>query len=406
MKVYIFILLILIFSDYSLSTNFVEEDGVIVLTDQNFEEALNTYNPLLVDFYASYCKHCLELTPRFANAAKTLRNEEKPVYLAKVEISKNPKLKERFNIEGIPDIRFFRQGETPLEFSGEKDEKGIVDYIKRKMGPPSITVTTSQEILNLSNSNEKVAAFFGNEETLYNIFVNEAKTHEDKLFVDCNTDDCLMHFNVQNGNVILFNKYVRLKKIELRETYNAEELSNFITNNSKRMVLPYDGETAMITSIGVPALFIARDTGSKNATLLENIAYDVVDEILKLGYEIIVVLIGNEDKLEKELLEEFGITKSHLPFAWIMDSRGILEKVKDSQTPEGSGQKFFTLEKEITLENILEFLKGWKENVLIDIESRDAMEKNQTNENSLNEKPQEGEKDAPGDNSQHNDEDL
>ena len=38
-----------------------EEDDVLKLTDDTFDQEFNKYNPLFVNFYAPWCSHCQDL---------------------------------------------------------------------------------------------------------------------------------------------------------------------------------------------------------------------------------------------------------------------------------------------------------------------------------------------------------
>lgn len=60
----VFLLLSIAFSH-----DFPKEDGVLVLSDNDFDHALEDHPTMLVEFYAPWCGHCKSLTPEYAKAA-------------------------------------------------------------------------------------------------------------------------------------------------------------------------------------------------------------------------------------------------------------------------------------------------------------------------------------------------
>ena len=75
------------------------EEGVLVLTEENFQAALDSSPLLLVEFYAPWCGHCKKLAPEYSAAATQLAEKGASAKLAKVDATEQKELGQKFGIK-------------------------------------------------------------------------------------------------------------------------------------------------------------------------------------------------------------------------------------------------------------------------------------------------------------------
>lgn len=126
------------------SANAVEFDnGVMVLTDSNFDEELAKHELILVEFYAPWCGHCKKLAPEYEGAAEVLSKNDPPIALAKVDATNEKTLAERYGIQGFPTLMWFKNG-VKSEYTGGRTKDTIVQWCTKKSGPPSTELTCAE----------------------------------------------------------------------------------------------------------------------------------------------------------------------------------------------------------------------------------------------------------------------
>ena len=95
---------------------FETPNGVIHLTDADFEEYLNKSPiPVFIDYWAEWCQPC-KLTGPIIEALE--RRYHGKMVFAKVNVDENPYLTGQFNIQSIPTFQIWYQNKLDDQFVG------------------------------------------------------------------------------------------------------------------------------------------------------------------------------------------------------------------------------------------------------------------------------------------------
>ena len=81
----------------------------LAITDNNFEELLQSEKPLVVDFWATWCGPCKQIGPAFEELAAEYEGK---VTIGKCDIEENDDLVSKFGIRNVPTVLFIKNGEV------------------------------------------------------------------------------------------------------------------------------------------------------------------------------------------------------------------------------------------------------------------------------------------------------
>ena len=164
-----------------------KEGGVLVLSEENFEEVIASHDHILVKFYAPWCGHCKTLAPIFEKAAQALEGDN--LFLAKIDTTIHKAIGTKFGIEGFPTLKMFTKG-TPVDYNGGRTEAEIISWMKKKTGPASKALTTAEEVAAFTAGAEVAVVMFSAEEALLATYENVARSNDDILFAHCGAAAC------------------------------------------------------------------------------------------------------------------------------------------------------------------------------------------------------------------------
>ncbi|KAJ0973168.1 hypothetical protein J5N97_021127 [Dioscorea zingiberensis] len=187
-----------------------EPSSVLTLDAANFSETIAKHPFIVVEFYAPWCGHCKRLAPE--------------------------ELASKYEVKGFPTLKILRnEGKNIQDYKGPRDADGIVEHLKKQVGPASAEIKSSEDASNLIS--EKKVFIVGvfpeySGEQFKNFITVAEKLRSDYDFGHTSDAKFLPHgdLTINQPTVRLFKPFDEL--LVDTQDFNVDALENFIEASS------------------------------------------------------------------------------------------------------------------------------------------------------------------------------
>ena len=345
--------------------SFSPED-VLILTDENYTEAIVQNDNLVILAYARWCKNSKDFKPEYLEAIKISKERNLNVTFATIESSKNKEFKENYYIQRYPTIIIFSENDKNITYDGDKNAYSLYKYLDKEINGPIRKLNTIKEIEESIKLNKIVLlCTFSEKKKEYEPFEQMSKTTNIYDFILCLSEECKTKYK---EDYILFKQFDEpIIYLSEKNDDNSEIdftlLLTFLTiygvETGGKLT---EHEFNLISDLFVPTVIYIRNSKNEN-----HINKDIIFKKLHLknrnDYYFLVFDI-NENEISKKINKYLQIEEEKIPLVMFIQPRG--------ETIE----RYLMKDKEINEESIMKFLEDVKNNkILKELSSRNIRSK-------------------------------
>ncbi|KAG2385919.1 hypothetical protein C9374_003068 [Naegleria lovaniensis] len=288
------------------------------LTSKNFDEKVASKEFALIEFFAPWCGHCKKLAPEYATLAEKFANNEK-VSIFKVNGDDESDLMTKYQIQGFPTLKLFKNGKFFRDYDGDRTAEAIAQWLNKKTGPVAVPIDSESALQELKSSSKVLVVGF--------VSSKDSDNYKNLLEAADNSDleDFIVAVVVGNADLNAKNQITQDSVVVFRDfdstpavsaNFDVQAIVDFVKENGYPLVDEVSGATFQRLvekelPIGVLFIDFADESAKKK----------YIEELTEIAQQFKgkVVLGYSDASIYGEQLSIMGGNKNIIPGFAIMD---------------------------------------------------------------------------------------
>lgn len=326
------------------NTEILEEEDVLVLTEQNFQEALDLHTDLLIEFYSPNCGHCKKLAPEYAKAATLLKANVTPIRIGKVDATVHEQLAYEFAVEGLPTLFLIRSG-VKSEYTGSRTADGISSWVLKRVSAPVEELRTLEELLKKRTELNAISVLFDSTESEeFRVFETVALGLDGRDFFRCSDKAAFQEFNVKEKTLLVLKQFDE-ELAEFSGEFTEEAVKSFIEGHRRPWILTLTDEEIEFLFENkhvLLALFRAATEKNEYEKSLKELSRALRPELFFSATDL-------NDPSNAPLASLLGVTAKDMPVLLLVETSPVVK---------------YRMSQEINEDNVKHFIASWKDKTL------------------------------------------
>ena len=248
-----------------------------------------------------------------------------------------------FFSSSYPTLKFFRNAK-PSEFTGGRTESDIVNWVRKKSGPPAKTLSTAAEATEFADSSDVtvIGVFKSETGTEAKAFMRAAGANDDVAFGISTDASVASEYGVKAPAVVLLKKFDE-GRVDFDGKFKAETIEEFVSANQLPLVIPFTQENAPKIFGGAITthLLVFMDQESDTA---EDLMATVREVATANKGRTLTVTVGTD---ADRVLQYFGVSADDMPTSVLVNM------------PPNSSMKKFMFDGDMSVSDLTAFVDSY-----------------------------------------------